>query len=79
MDYIPDFNMRVIYPKGKRVNRTTLRNIKLYDLDRCLRNKVSNEFKHCLINYNPYNFIDDWVTERYPYLDDYNNYNCFKE
>lgn len=38
--------------------------------------KVSNEYKHCLKNFNPYNLYD---TDRrfLIFLDDYNNYCTF--
>lgn len=79
MEYLPNLRTEVKYPKGRRIDRTTLFNLRLFRLDTLLMEKVANEFKHCIRNHNPYNFIDDKLTTRYTgHLDDYNNYDCFQ-
>lgn len=79
MEYLPNLKVNVIYPAGKKLSKTTIFNVKIHQFEEKLINKVSNEFKHCLRNYNPYNFIDDKLSLRYvSFLDDYNDYSCFQ-
>jgi hypothetical protein len=78
MEYLPDLNTSVVYPKGIAHHWKTRFNFKLYNLERELKNKLPNEFKNCLKCYNPYNHYGYEDARFCSYLDDHNNYLYFK-
>lgn len=71
METIPNLYGKVIYPKGIPLDKRTIYNFILRKYDDSLINKVPNEFKYMLKNYNHRNTgIVSW------YIDT-NNYNHF--